>query len=419
MVELSVVLYLTALGMIMTLLFVDSRLSKWKTILAVFGATVLMVAAVTFLYQTMGMGTLRRLYTPVVHLPALLLFTCLSRYRGWRLVFQFLSSLLFSTLIQHGAGLLYYLSGHRPWAMALGYVLFTPIVVWFLLRFLRPLFLQTLLGLRRGWWLLCLVMAAYYMIVVYLMPGYVGREQSSTILKPAVSLLMVGFYSVLMFLFSSIRKEMEARHSAQLSAFQASALQSRMEAVQAAEEAIRTERHDLRHRLQTVTELVARGEKETALTFIDAAQKRLDAQKTAHWCRPPVLDAVFSSYFAQAQRQGIRVDAQIALPDQLPVDEGELAIVFANALENAIHACMKLSCGEREIRCKTISTPGIMLEISNTCPPNVCFDDRGLPAADQKGHGLGVQSISAFCQKYGAVYQFETADGWFQLRIVL
>ena len=130
---------------------------------------------------------------------------------------------------------------------------------------IRDLTVQGVLEVRRGWWLMCLVMVIYYVIVIYLIPGYVGFEQDSTILKPAVSLLMVGFYSVLMFLFSSVRKEAETRHSAQLSALQLSALQSRMEAVKAAENVIRTERHDLRHRLQAVRELVSRGDKETAL----------------------------------------------------------------------------------------------------------------------------------------------------------
>ena len=119
------------------------------------------------------------------------------------------------------------------------------------------------------------MMTQYYVIVIYLVPDYIGSTRSGTILKPAISLLMVGFYSILMFLFSSIRKEAEARHSALLSALQLSALQSRMEAVKAAEDAIRTERHDLRHRLQTVAELVSRGDKDAALDFLDAAQKGL------------------------------------------------------------------------------------------------------------------------------------------------
>lgn len=154
----------------------------------------------------------------------------------------------------------------------MSYIVLSAGVNWFLICFLRPLFLRTLYELRRGWWLMCLVMAMYYVIIIYLIPGYVGFERSSTVLKPAISLLMVGFYSILMFHFTSIQKEMEARHSAQLSALPLSALQSRMEAVKAAEDAIRTERHDLRHRLQAVAELVLRGDQDAALDFLNAAQ---------------------------------------------------------------------------------------------------------------------------------------------------
>lgn len=192
-----------------------------------------------------------------------------------------------------------------------------------------------------------------------------------------------------------------------------------MEAVKAAENAIRTERHDLRHRLHAAAELVSRGDKDAALDFLDAAQKRLDDQKEIRWCRPPVLDAVFSSYFDQAKNQGISVEAKISLSDTLSVNEGELAIVLANALENAIHANLTLPQAQRQIRCKMAGTPSIMLEISNPCTGNIVFDSNGLPMAKREGHGLGVRSISAFCQKNRAVCQFDLTDGWFRLRLVL
>ena len=192
-----------------------------------------------------------------------------------------------------------------------------------------------------------------------------------------------------------------------------------MEAVKAAEDMIRTERHDLRHRLQTAAELVSRGERESALEFLDSAQERLNERKAVRWCRPPVLDAVFSSYFDQAQNQGIPVEARISLPDTLPVDEGELAIVLANALENAIHACQSLPAGARKISCKVIARPSLMIEIANPVAGAVEFDSQGLPAAAGEGHGLGTRSIAAFCQKHGFLYHFAAKGGWFRLRLVL
>ena len=419
MVELFIMEYMTVLGMTMVLLFLDSRSSRWRTILTVYGAVVLVMVAIAALYRAVGIEATIKLYSLIAHVPSLVLFLTLSRFRGWRLVFQLLSAILFCALIQHIAGLVYYLSGGYFRVLLLSYVVLSAAVIWFLIRFLRPLFLQTLMDLHRGWWLMCLVIAIYYIIIIYLIPGYVGSAWDSTIIKPAISLLMVGFYSILMFLFSSIRKEAEARHNAQLSALHLSALLSRMEAVKAAENVIRTERHDLHHRLQTVAELVSRGDKDAALNFLDTAQKRLNDQKEIRWCHPPVLDAVFSSYFEQAKNQDISVETSIALSDTLPVDEGELAIVLSNALENAIHANLALPQKQRVIRCQMVSTPSVMLEISNPCNGDVTFDEQGLPVSHREGHGLGVQSISTFCQKNGSVCQFELTDGWFQLRLVL
>ena len=419
MAELFALEYMTVLGMTMVLIFMDSRYSRRRTVVLLYGTTAMVMAALAAIYLTAGEETVVRFYPLIVHVPTLLLFLALSRFRGWRLVFQQFSAVLFCLLVQHGAGLVYYFSGGRFWALVLSYIVLSFLVLWFLARFLRPLFFQALPELRQGWWFMCLVIAIYYVIIAYLVPGYVGFEWNSTILKPAISLLMVGFYSVLVFLFSSIRKEAETRHSAQLSALQLSAFQSRMEAVKAAEDVVRTERHDLRHRLQAVAELVSRGDRDAALEFLAAAQKGLDDKKAIRWCRPPVLDAVFSSYFDQAQNQDISVEAKISLSDTLSVNEGELAIVLANALENAIHANLQLPRDQRKIRCKMVGTPSVMLEIANPCATAVIFDRDGLPVAQREGHGLGVQSISTFCRKNGAVCQFDLIDGWLRLRLVL
>ena len=60
-----------------------------------------------------------------------------------------------------------------------------------------------------------------------------------------------------------------------------------------------------------------------------------------------------------------------------------------------------------------------MLEISNPYAGSISFDSAGLPLAREEGHGLGVQSISAFCRKSGAVCQYEARDGLFPFRMIL
>ena len=355
-----------------------------------------------------------------VTLPYILVTLWCFQYRDFRAVFSIITGLfvgcigtatemLATLLLQNTKYCEYYAFGVR----AISFFL-----MFFILRRFSVAYRQMLHQLNRSWGILCIIPFSAFIAMLYT----VGDLRNPTAIVVLICGLMVvcsGTYYLMYLFFDQVQKENSARYEAQLSALRVSALRSRMEAVKSAENAIRTERHDLRHRLQTAAELVSRGDKDAALDFLNAAQKRLDEQKEIRWCRPPVLDAVFSFYFDQAKHQGISVEAKISLPDALPVDEGELAIVVANALENAIHANLALPQEQREIRCKMVGTPGVMLEISNPCTGNIIFDSKGLPTAQREGHGLGVQSISAFCRKNGAVCQFDLTDGWFRMRLVL
>lgn len=419
MVELFMLEYLTALGFTMVLLLMAKRHSLRRTLLAGYSVMALVMLVVAGAYKVLGLGFVTRYYFVIAHVPSVAFLLVFSQFRGWRMLFQMMTAILFCLIVQHATGIVYYLTDNNTAALIITYIALTAFSIWLIIRQLRPLFIRALTQLRRGWWQSCLVIAGYYMIIAYLIPGYAGFDVKSTYLKLATSLLMAGFYWIIMLLLNSAREEADARQRAQLNALQLNALQSRMDAVRAAERAIRTERHDLCHRLQTVAELVARGDRDDALRFLDAAQRRLDERKELRWCRPPVLDAVCASYFDQARNLDIAIRANINLPDELPVDESELAIVLANALDNAIHANQALPEPQREIRCRMACTPTLMLRVSNPCAGEVKFDERGLPVAQQSGHGLGTQSVCAFCQKYGAVCAFRQADGWFHMQVIL
>ncbi len=411
-------LYMTGLGMSMVFLSLQSRLSRRTTALIFAGTGLVLMALQIILTHAFGVDLVVRRYSLIVHLPSFLVAFLLSRYRGWRMLYQFLSAVLFCFFIQHIGGIVFYASRQRAWVLWTVLLILTPVSLWLLHRYLCPLVSRVLDELQRGWALICMSLIGYGLIVLYVFPGYVGIDWITTVIKPMFSLLMVGFYCVLILLFTSVRREAEAHSHTQLMELSLSALQSRMEAVRTVEEAVRIERHDLRHRFRAIAKLVAQGKNQEALAFIGAAQTQLEERKPSHWCRPPVLDAVLSSYFDQAKAQGIQVEARIALPDPLPVDEGELAMVLANALENAIHACQPLPPGERQISCKVIARPSLMIEIKNPVAGKVEFDSQGLPAVTGGGHGLGTRSMAAFCQKHGFLCHFEAKDGWFRLRLL-
>lgn len=419
MINLEIMLYHTLLGITLVLLFIESRFSRSRTCLLVYTLTAVLLGADIALYHVLGRNRFGQLYTLINHIPAFLMFLYVSKNRGWQFVFQFLSGVFFCALVQHGSALAYVLSGRQTWVLGLAYVVLSAAMVLFLVRFLRPLYLQALHHLHHGWWLMCLNIVIYYVIIIYLLPGYVGESDLGTVLKPAISLLMMGFYLLILALFSSVQREMENRHSAEMFSVQLSALQRQVTSSQDAENALRIERHNLRHRLNTISNLARAGDREALLAYIGAAQERLEEAQPEIWCADPVLNATFSFYFSQAKRHQIAVEAELAFPKILPADAAALSTVIANALENAIHACLLLPEKQRRIACHCINRPRLMLEISNPCAVPVIFDKDGFPAitGEDDNRGLGLRSIRSFCEKHGATLTCAYKSGCFFLRV--
>ncbi|MCQ5128896.1 ATP-binding protein [Butyricicoccus faecihominis] len=213
----------------------------------------------------------------------------------------------------------------------------------------------------------------------------------------------------------------ESRNRADMLIMQVSALRRQQDVVARSEEKIRLYRHDMRFTLHALTAMLERGDIAGALEHLGKSDARLADTALTHYCKSPVLDALLAYYEEQARDRNIEVQIRMTLAPELPVDETELSTVFANALENAIHACEKLPEGTpRRIEVTAVSAPHFCVEISNTCDGKAAFDGEGFPITHAPGHGIGTRSIAAFFAKHKAVYQYSvTEDGMFRLRFLI
>ena len=352
-------------------------------------------------------------------LPYILITMWCSRYKGARILFNISTILFIGCIGDTNAAVI---------GALFPTVLFLPVLIraasflllYFFIHKFKDAYLNMLQLLNRGWAVLCAVPITTFLTLVYI------TNRLMPLTNLCIAVVMYGFlivcactYYLIYLFFQKVQQESEMQSNQSLMAVQIAALKSRIETTDATEQAIRLERHDLRHRMQTLAELVEKGKLREALNYIDSAQHRLEDLSPKRWCQPPVLDAVFSSYFKQAQQHDIEVDAVLSFPAPLPVDEAELSVVFANALENAIHANLSVPATERKLRCLVIGQPRLMFEILNPCSEKVHFDESGLPVSAKNGHGFGTRSISVFCKKYEALCQYELMDGWFTVRVIL
>lgn len=180
----------------------------------------------------------------------------------------------------------------------------------------------------------------------------------------------------------------------------------------------RIERHNFRHKMNIIADLAENGQYSDLLTFIREYNDTLDEIPVKRYCQHILIDAILATYLSKAENKQIKIHARINFPDSLPVNEADLATAFANALENAIHACEKLPPSERLIEIKVLNSPQFMIQISNHFDGNITFNKDKLPVSTQDGHGFGTRSIIAFCKKNNAYYEFSTDNSTFYLRII-
>jgi hypothetical protein len=222
-------------------------------------------------------------------------------------------------------------------------------------------------------------------------------------------------------------------------------LERQNELIQQSEKRYALFRHDVRHITEMLSSCLAQNDTAGAAQWLKPLTQNVSADIsyaarvfTGH----KMPDAVLSRYTERAAGQGIDMRVRINM-GKINVDMAELAVVLANALENAVKACMQIPTAEEiktgadgkyvEKKPRVIRVDGqqrgaqFFLEIANTFEKEVILDpDTGLPSGleddtedDGREHGLGSQSIDFFAKKHKAVLQYQIENGWFRLRLLI
>ena len=180
-------------------------------------------------------------------------------------------------------------------------------------------------------------------------------------------------------------------------------------------------RHDLRHNIKMLADLISRGEDEAAIQLISSLSYQIDATRVEHFSTNPIMNAALSVYIQQAREKNIPIDVKIDLPDSFAA-EIDLSLILCNLLENAIQAEEHEEEQLRGIRVRARTPMGsIFLSVENRCSHLIKLSADGLPKRTHHSaeHGYGIRSILLFAEKYDAEYYAKQKDGWFSLLLHL
>ncbi len=400
----------------------ESRFSRKTTIIATIIAVVVWLGSQGIILYMFGPVVMTQLIIFTGTVPSLVFFWIMSKKRDGRFLFTFCLCDTVSAEILLITNLLdYYLLGNTYIGMFIIRLIAFPLIEFLAYKYVRPVFSEVQKSVRKGWWTFAGVAAIFYVMIIVLSSVPYDKTHSPEQL-PAfllICLLMPLMYWNIFQVLIHQQKIFDMAQKDNILKLQVANMQSRIEQFSKADEKFRIERHDMRHKLRTITEMIQSGQIDDLKEYVLSAEQRLEDGSMEHYCTNPILDAVLTAYFKNAEEKGIRIRCDLAVPSEIDVDIAELSVVFANAIENAMHACEGLPYEERFIEVRSLSHPKFMLQISNPYSGEVKTDDKGIPVSAESGHGFGTRSIVAFCDKYNAYYEFRAEDGIFTLRIVM
>lgn len=403
------------------LILFEARYPKKKYLASLIPFMILWFGVNLGILFVLGLEVTGQLSLVTATIPSLLYFWIVAKDRGGRFFFTFCVVDTIMIWVMSITGIIDIFIGNTGlWTFVLRIAAF-PVMLFLAWRWARKPYLRLLNTVARGWWLFAAMTGLFY-VAMTIMIGIPTNLRLRPEDIPATLLVMALLplvYATIFRVLGYQQKLFDAQESQRTLEVQAAMVEQRADEFRRMDDKLRIERHDLRHRFQAVYTMLQNGQNQEAMEYIDSAQSILHDTDVEHYCSHPVLDAILVAYFQRAKDMGIQVEAQLAIPDTLPVPAAELSTVFANALENMIHAVQTVPAEQRRIVCKCIDTPRLMIEFSNPCAVEVQMGSDGLPITTSAGHGIGTRSITAFAEKNKAVYSFRMEDGWFKLQLAL
>ena len=197
---------------------------------------------------------------------------------------------------------------------------------------------------------------------------------------------------------------------------------------------IRRLRHDMANHLQAISALPEEERKKYIRELLDNNA----IARILNYCGDSTVNAILSVKENFLRQQQISWEVKLDIPGELPFEKADICAIFANGLDNAAEACVKLPEGERQIILQGRAGKGMLaLKITNPCESGRTGRASAIPETahtagkrsaagkngvlpkttkeDRENHGYGLKSIEESVHGYGGNMEIYREDGKFEL----
>ena len=185
---------------------------------------------------------------------------------------------------------------------------------------------------------------------------------------------------------------------------------------------LKAERHDFNNHLGVIFGLLESGEPDKAETYARQLVDTAEEYQTFVNIPYPMLRALLNYKLSAAKGKKIELRLDIGIPEGLPLNELDLAVVFGNLLDNATEACVELDECRRYIALTIQYKPDyLIVHIENAAQKKDGFSGKRMKTTkpDRGNHGFGISNIRYLVNKHNGFIRISPEENRFAVDIAI
>lgn len=138
--------------------------------------------------------------------------------------------------------------------------------------------------------------------------------------------------------------------------------------------------------------------------------------------RNVAIDSVINFKLNEAESNGIAIETDIDVPNNLLLDPSDITSVMGNLIDNAITAAKQLEKEKRKISVSIYYDRGrLFIKIKNTFDGKLIRNNGKLVTrkTNKNDHGYGLKNIEKTMEKYDGYIEYDTEDELFKVTAMM
>lgn len=178
------------------------------------------------------------------------------------------------------------------------------------------------------------------------------------------------------------------------------------------------QRHDFRHQLTVISELLNHENYQGAREYLNAYSGLL-SRKLIRYTDSAAMNALLSHYANLCNAKEIHTDFKLQLPQNLPITDIDLCTLLGNLLENAVHGCTGTAAPCITLKAAQTAPHLIAIQIGNPYEGTLIHRNGKFISTKHKAPGIGLDSVHRVTEKYQGKLEISDDQQYFLVKILL